>query len=136
MARKRGSKEPTLGHRERQLVEAVYRLGEAAVGEVLAELNDPPSYSTVRAMLGALVRKRVLRFRRDGKRYLYRPAVAKEAAQKSALEGLLTTFFGGRPSDAVAALLDTSHDGWSDEELKRVKRMIDQKRSSIQKDAD
>ena len=32
-------KSPALGHRERQIVEAVYRLGEASVGEVLAELD-------------------------------------------------------------------------------------------------
>ena len=48
-----------LGKRERQIVEAVYRLGEAAVADVLPELDDPPSYSSVRAMLGMLVEKGV-----------------------------------------------------------------------------
>ena len=134
MAKKRGKEQP-LGHRERQIVEAVYRLGEAAVGDVLTELPDPPSYSAVRAMLGTLVKKHVLRMRRDGKRYLYRPVIAIESAQKSALEGLLSTFFGGSASDAVAALLDSSDEGWSDDELDRIRRMIDEKRSSKQKDA-
>ena len=46
---------PVLGHRERQIVEAVYRLGEASVGDVLKELSDPPSYSTIRTMMGSLV---------------------------------------------------------------------------------
>ena len=89
-------KSPALGHRERQIVEAVYRLGEASVGDVVAELIDPPSYSTIRAMLGVLADKGVLRFRRDGKRYVYRPAVAAEVASQTALSNLLSTFFGGR----------------------------------------
>ena len=46
-----------LGKRERQIVEAVYRLGEASVSEVLSELTDPPGYSSIRAMLGQLVGK-------------------------------------------------------------------------------
>ena len=32
-----------LGRRERQIVEALYRLGRATVNDVLAELPDPPS---------------------------------------------------------------------------------------------
>ncbi|QDT92192.1 BlaI/MecI/CopY family transcriptional regulator [Gimesia algae] len=127
MAKKR----PALGHRERQIVEAVYRLGEASVSEVLNELPEPPSYSTVRAMLGSLVDKKVLRFRRDGKRYLYRPAVAAELARKSALENVLATFFAGRTSDAFAALLDVSGNELSDEELREIKQLVDERRRQI-----
>lgn len=121
-------KDTALGHRERQIVEAVYRLGEASVSEVLSELPDPPSYSTVRAMLGVLAEKRVLRFKRDGKRYLYRPAVAVEIASQSALSNLLATFFNGRTSEAVAALLDVSGDDLSDDELRKIKRIVEARR--------
>lgn len=126
-------KSPALGHRERQIVESVYRLGEASVGDVLKELPDPPSYSTIRAMLGSLVDKRVLRFRRDGKRYLYRPAVAAEIASHTALSNLLATFFGGRTSDAVAALLDVSGDQLSDDELRQIKRLVEERRQHNRK---
>ena len=121
-------KTAALGHRERQIVETVYRLGEASVGEVLAELPDPPTYSTIRAMLGVLSEKRVLLFRREGKRFLYRPAVAAEVASQTALSNLLKTFFGGRTSDAVAALLEVSGDELSDAELKDIKRMVEARR--------
>ena len=126
-------KTPPLGHRERQIVEAVYRIGEASVGDVLTELPDPPSYSTIRAMLGSLVDKRVLRYRRDGKRYLYRPAVAAEVASQTALQNVLATFFGGKTSDAFAALLDVSGDELSDEELRHIKRMVEQRRQQNRK---
>lgn len=117
-----------LGKRERQIVEAVYRLGEASVSEVLAELTDPPSYSSVRAMLGTLVQKDVLAYRHEGKRYLYRPVASKGKTQKSAVRRLVAGLFGGRASDAMAALLDVAGGSLTDEEFDRIRQLIDQTR--------
>ena len=117
-----------LGKRERQIVEAVYRLGEASVSEVLAEIADPPSYSSVRAMLGTLVQKDVLAYRHEGKRYLYRPVASKGKTQKSALRRVVASLFGGRASDAMAALLDVAGGSLTDEELDRIRLLIDQTR--------
>lgn len=117
-----------LGRRERQLVETVVKLGEASVAEVRSNLVDPPSYSAVRAMLGMLVEKKWLKFRQDGKRYLYRPAAAKEKAQRTAVNRMLETFFAGSPSDALAALLDSTASQLSDEEYQRMAKMIEQAR--------
>ena len=64
-----------LGKRERQIIETVQRLGEASVADVRKNLDDAPSYSAVRTMLGLLVEKGWLKFRQDGKRYLYRTAM-------------------------------------------------------------
>ena len=125
-------KAPALGHRERQIVETVYRLGEASVGEVLNELPDPPTYSTIRAMLGALVEKGALLCRQDGKRYVYRPVITAESARKSALKNILSTFFAGQTSSAVAALLDVASE-ISDEELSDIKRLIDERQKQNRK---
>ena len=114
-----------LGKRERQIVESIYRLGEASVADVLRELDDPPTYSAVRAMLNVLVEKRILRHRRDGKRYLYRPSVPREKARRTALGNLLNTFFGGDTLDAVAALLDLSAKQLSQDDLARMKSLIE-----------
>lgn len=115
-----------LGKRERQLVETVHRLGEASVADVLDNLADPPSYSAVRAMLGLLVEKGWLKFRREGKRYLYRPTASREKSQRSALKRMLGTFFGGSASDAVVALLDMSAGEMSDEDFERMVELIKQ----------
>lgn len=114
-----------LGKRERQIAEAVFRLGEASVADVLKELSDPPTYSSVRAMLGLLVQKKVLKQRQDGKRYLYRPATSPEKTSRSVLKNVLATFFGGQPDNVVAALLDVSED-LDPATLARMKKMIDQ----------
>ena len=39
-------KHQTLSRRERQIMDALYRLGQATVGEVMELMTDPPSYST------------------------------------------------------------------------------------------
>ena len=95
----------SLGRRERQITEAIYRLGRATVGEVLAELPDPPSYSAVRAMLGNLAKKGFVRHQEDGPRYVYLPAVPTERARRTAMQNLVETFFQGSAESAAAALL-------------------------------
>lgn len=114
-----------LGSRERQIVEAVYRLEEAAVAQVRQALTDPPSYSSVRAMLNMLVEKQVLKVRQEGKRYLYRPTASREKTGRTALRNLVSNFFGGQPLDAVAALLDGSAGRFAPDDLARIKQLID-----------
>src|SRR6185436_13801888 len=91
-----------LGRRERQIVEVVYRLGRATVTEVLENLPDPPSYSSVRAMLRILESKGHLKHEQEGPRYVYRPAVHHEKASRTALHHLVRTFFAGSTSRALA----------------------------------
>ncbi|HEY4312914.1 MAG TPA: BlaI/MecI/CopY family transcriptional regulator [Pirellulales bacterium] len=121
-----------LGKRERQIIETIERLREASVTEVRANLANPPSYSAVRTMLGLLVDKGWLKFRRDGKRYLYRSAVSRERSQRTALRRLLGTFFGNSPDDAVAALLDLSAADMTDEQWQRMTALIENARQENQ----
>lgn len=113
-----------LSRRERQIMDVVYRLGQATAAEVLAELPDPPSYSAVRAMLRLLEEKGHVRHEQDGPRYMYLPTVNRDKARKSALRHLVRTFFDGSTEDAVAALLQSDED-ISAEELSRLAKLID-----------
>lgn len=111
-----------LSRRERQLIEILYRLEEASVAKVLGELEDPPSYSSVRALLNELVRKEQLSVRQDGKRYLYRPLQARKNVAKSLLRNLVSNFFRGSSSEAICALLDDSK--LTSEQLEEIKKKI------------
>ena len=113
-----------LGKREREILEAVLKIGEGSVNDVLTELRDPPSYSTVRAILGQLVRKGSLTFRDDRGRYLYKALTTKESAQKSALKDLVSTIFYGNASDVIVTLLDLAGNTLSDDEIERIKNKI------------
>jgi BlaI family penicillinase repressor len=115
-----------LGRRERQIMDAVYRLGRATVAEVRAELADPPTYSAVRGMLRFLEDKGLLRHEQDGVRYVYIPTVAPAKARRSALRHLVRTFFGGSAQEAMAALLEDTR--LSEEELERLERLVEKAR--------
>lgn len=117
-----------LTRRERQIMDAVYRLGSATVAEVQAEIPDPPSYSSVRALMRVLTEKGELTYETDGPRYVYRATTPREEARASALERVLSTFFEGSASQAMAALMDLSGDELSNEELDRLEKMIDNAR--------
>ena len=84
-----------LGRRERQIMEIVYRLGEVSVAGVRGAMEDPPSYSAVRAMLNWLEGKKLLKRRDAGKRHLYRPTAPLERVRGGARRRLVETFFNG-----------------------------------------
>jgi predicted transcriptional regulator len=113
-----------LARRERQIMDVLYRLERATVGEVLAQLADKPSYSTVRAQLRMLEEKGHVRHEEHGLRYVYLPAVPREVARRSALRHLIDTFFEGSTEKVVAALLGGEVTRISPEELDRLARLI------------
>lgn len=117
-----------LGSRERQIMEVVYRLGRATVAEVLAQIEDPPSYSAVRAMLRILEDKGHLKHVQDGPRYLYLPVVSGDRARRSILQDVVKRLFDNSTEKAVAALLESSSTRMSDAELERLQRLIDSSR--------
>jgi predicted transcriptional regulator len=116
--------EPQLSRRERQIMEIVYRKGNATAAEVHAEMPDRPSYSAVRALLRVLEAKGHLRHRQDGPRYLYTPTVPRDRARRSALQRVVGTFFAGSVTDAVAALLDLESARLDDDELERLSTLV------------
>lgn len=117
---------PALSRRERQMMDIIYERGQATAAEVVARLQDPPSYSAVRAMLRILEAKGHLRHESQGTRYVFFPTVPREQASRSALRGLVRTFFDGSTTQAVAALLEQSR--LSETELARLAELIDEAR--------
>jgi predicted transcriptional regulator len=121
-------KHPQFSRRERQIMDVVYKRGQATAAEVLEGLPDPPSYSAVRAMLRLLEDKGYLRHEQDGQRYVYKPTLSREKASQSAMKQMIQTFFDGSTEQAVAALLDMSRSKLSDSELGRLSELIEKAR--------
>ncbi len=117
-----------LGARERQIMDAIYELGEASVADVLAKLTDPPTYSAVRTMIRLLEKKGLLQHRQVGTKYVYRPAHSREAAKRSALKHLMQTFFAGSAADAVEAILHPSVAELTDDDFQRLEQLIHEAR--------
>ena len=114
----------TLSRRERQIMDILFRRGRATAAEVMADLPDDTSYSTVRTQLRVLEQKGHARHEPDGPRFVYMPVVRRQAARKSALRHVVETFFDGSPEKAVAALLGGEAAKLTDEELDRIADLI------------
>jgi predicted transcriptional regulator len=113
-----------LSRRERQIVDILYRRGNATVAEVMEEIPDPPSYSAVRTTLRILEEKGHVTHVEDGPRYVYSPSVAPDSARRDALRHLVRTFFDGSPERAAVALLKMSDTVLSEDQVERVRREI------------
>jgi predicted transcriptional regulator len=116
---------PELSRRERQIMDAIYRRGRATAVEVSEALPNAPGNSAVRAMLGILVRKGFLKIAKDGPRFIYQPTRPRADAGRSAIRGVIETFFAGSLEGAVAALLDSGSGKLTEAEIARLKAVID-----------
>ena len=116
-----------LSRREREIMNAVFALGNRALAEAIRErLASPPSHSAVRVMLARLEKKGYLRHEQDGARNVYSATTAPGTAKRAALRDYLQTFFGGSMRDMVAALV--TDEPWTDDDLQALKAQIDRVR--------
>jgi BlaI family penicillinase repressor len=109
-----------LTRRESQIMEILHRRQRASVEEIRDELPDASSPSSVRKLLDIMIDRGLLARENDGIRFRYFPAVKPEEASRSALKGLVRTFFNDSPGSAIAALLDMKSGPLSDEEYLRL----------------
>jgi predicted transcriptional regulator len=122
------SAEVHLSRRERQIMDALHQRGRATAAEVQAALPEAPGYSAVRALLRILEDKGHIKHRREGARYVYLPRAKQETARRSALKRVVSTFFQGSVTQAMAALLETADTQLPDSELHKLQQIIEEAR--------
>ena len=115
-----------LSRRERQIMDAVYALGEATVNQVVETIPSPPTAMAVRRMMHILEEKGYVRRRQSGREVIYAPRQAKDKAGRCAFERVLETFFGGSLEEALAAHLHSRKDRVSVDERERLIKLIQQ----------
>jgi predicted transcriptional regulator len=117
-----------LARRERQIMEIIHKRGRATAAEVHGDLPDPPTYTAVRGMLRILEEKGYLRHEEDGPRYVYFPTADRRRVGHSALKHLVSTFFDGSASTAVAAMIGIYEKDLDEEEFQKLQSMLDRLR--------
>ena len=118
-----------LSRRERQLMDAVYELGEATIGDLHERIPDFPSYNAVRVAVGGLVERDLLRHERRGRQYVYRPTQRRDRVRNRALDHLVQTLFDGSASTVLSTLLRSRGDRLSEDELAELARLIEDARA-------
>jgi len=116
---------PVFTRRERQIMDIVYRLEKVTAREILEAMSDPPSYTSVRSHLRAMIDKVKLSSSRDGMHYVYSPVVPKKTAKASALRNILTNFFSGSPQELIATLIEDNAKHLAAEDLEQISAMIE-----------
>lgn len=116
---------PSLSRRERQILDVIYHRGRATAADVTQELPDAPTYTTVRGLLRILEEKGHVRHEEDAGRYIYFPSTPREDAGASQLQHVVRTFFDGSASKAMAAFLGSTRGQLSDDELERLRAIVE-----------
>ncbi len=112
-------------------MKVIWHRGSATAAEVVDDLAASPAATvarwhprTIKTMLNRLVRKGALDFRPEGKRYIYRAKVTRQASVRRETRTFLRRVFDGAAAPAVAHFLEEAR--LSPDEVRQLKRILDQ----------
>ena len=119
---------PPLSRAQREVMEVIWDSGEAGVLEVTQILNKsrPVARNTVRTLMDRMEEKGWLSHRVEGRSYLYSATVPREESLGQRVMDMVDKACGGDPEKLMLALVQ--YRGLSDEETKRIRKMLDQAR--------
>lgn len=95
--------------REAEIMEALWRLGNATAERIRLELPHRPHDSTVRTILRILESKGKVRRDTRDRVHVYRAVADRARAQSRALAEVLGRFFGGSAEELVLRLVEDEH---------------------------
>ena len=120
-------KSNTLTEAELRLMKILWRRGESAVTDLVADLphGESLAYNSVLTTIRILEQKGYVAHRQEGRAFVYRPSVAEDEASRSEVRNVLSRFFGNSREQLVLSLL-------GDEEIsaKELQRLRDAIRSA------
>jgi predicted transcriptional regulator len=121
-----------LGDLQREAMEVIWKKGEATVREVRSSLKGRGkelAYTTVLTVLQKLAKSGWVRFRRDGRTHVYRPARSRAEESRRSVKRLLRGVFAG---DRVALFQRLIEDESLDAaELEELRRLIEKRRKEV-----
>jgi len=93
---------------ELQCLKVLWELGEGNVGDVQHMLagQKPLAYTTVMTLLERLLRKGAVTRQKQGRHFIYSPAITREALRRVAVRQLAENFFDGSET-ALMKYLET-----------------------------
>jgi predicted transcriptional regulator len=114
----------SISEAESAVLAVLWDKGPATAEDVAAALADPRGWqdSTVKTLLGRLLKKGAVRAQKDGRRFIYTPALAREEWLSRESESLLNRLYGGRVAPLVAHF--SRHRKLSKRDIRELKRLI------------
>jgi BlaI family transcriptional regulator, penicillinase repressor len=117
---------PTLSEAQLEILNVIWKRGEATVGEVWSELTErrPIARNTVQTVIVRLEDKGWLKHRAEGNTFLYRATQPAHAVRRKMTRRLVETLFHGSTEGLLLALFEK--ESLSPEEAQRMRTLIDQ----------
>ena len=114
----------SISEAESAVLAVLWDRGPATAEDVTAALAAPRGWqdSTVKTLLGRLLKKGAVRAEKDGRRFIYTPALAREEWLSRESESLLNRLYGGRVAPLVAHF--SRHRKLSKRDIRELKRLI------------
>jgi BlaI family penicillinase repressor len=124
---KKKDAEIRLGRLEMQIMNVVWRLGNATVHEVrdILTKGKTPAYSTVLTMMRKLEQKGYLAHTVLERAYVYSAVIGQQDTRSDLLGDLVSRLFEGSPALLVNSLLDQK--GISEEEVQQIKTLVSER---------
>jgi predicted transcriptional regulator len=114
---------PRLTRYELELMDVLWRRGEATVQEVCDELQRPLAYTTVMTTLGLLhSKKKVLKRIKRGRAHVYQPSVTREQMSRAVIRDLQDVLFSDRLPTLMLGLLEDGK--FSSDDVKALKAAL------------
>lgn len=122
-------KSASLTDAELRLMEVLWTRGSATVSDVMDGLPKrvPLAYSTVLTTLRILEVKGYLTHTKEGRAFVYRPAIGRDQVREKAVTHLIRRFFEGSPELLMLNLVEGRK--VAPAELQRIRRRIAQEES-------
>lgn len=113
---------------EKSVMDVLWQESPLSSVEVVEKLQSQEwSEKTVKTFLNRLVKKGVVSFEKDGRRYLYSPAIEREEFLADESEGFLDKVFKGNMKELLATFVENKQ--LSQNELDYLKGLLDDNKS-------
>jgi len=112
---------------EWQVMNVIWQEQPVDAQQIIDQLAEATSWSaaTIKTMLHRLMKKKILAFDQDGKRYIYRATVRRSECVRQASRSFLDRVFGGSAAPALLHLVKNCK--LTDDELAELRRLLDHK---------
>jgi len=121
-------KMPRIAESEWRVMQVLWEHGPQTANEVVNALSGEVTWKsrTIKTLLSRLVRKGAVRFREEGNKYRYFPAVKESECIRSETQSFVRRVYQGAMKPALAAFLEDAD--LSPREIDELQKILDQKR--------
>ena len=126
-----------LGKLERQVLDHAWQRGEVSVREIYLAFDERVAYTTLMTTLDRLYKKKLLDRRKDGRAFLYAPAVSRDEFEHGIREDVIDGLLGGGAEGiepVLACIVDTVSEN-DRQLLDELDRLVQEKKRERQRKA-